>query len=1489
MTGDLVAKPVDETKWYSGISQLEDAKDLKDSVESGDWLEAGIGAVSLGADVAACLTDPTAALGMVIEAAVGWLMEHLEPLKEALDKLAGNPEVVKSFGQTWQNVAGRLNAVAEDYTANVNNDLAEWTGAAAHAYRAASADRADALRTAAETCAGVSSAVMMAGEVVAAVRIMVRDLIAALVSGLIEAVLPPGPGTARAAVKLIRNVLQKVVKLIGKLIRSLSKLAKKLPELIRLLTKVAKRLKPTRGPRGGGPPSTKPRVDPHSPKTDKPSDSTTTSSADTTTTSSADTRPPPDVKGSPDTTSPSSSTTPSSTSTPDTGRPNTKADTTSPSSTKTDTPANLPSTKDSGLPGKKDTSPNRPDKPNDTRRQESERRCKNDPIDVATGEMVLGQVDVDLPGVLSLVLRRTHLSTYRAGLSFGTSWASTVDQRIEGDVLGLVFVAADGMRLVYSRPTSGPVLPEVGPRWPLHQIDHGYAITDPATGTTWQFTSSTGATLPLTSITRRTGDRIDFERDDSGALAEIRHSGGYRVKVESADGLITGLRLANAEPDVPIVRFTYNADRRLTEVRNSSGIPTQFDYDADGRITGWQDRNGSWYRYVYDEQGRCVRNVGSGGFLDGTFDYRDGETVFTDSLGHSTTYHLNELKQIVREVDPLGHVTVTEYDRYDRVLSTTDPLGRTTRRAYDDAGNMVEVVRPDGSRAVAEFNEFGQPTKIGAPDGSEWQWEYDRRGNLTTATDPVGGVTRHQYDERGHLAAVVDAAGGTRRIGSDAAGLPFAVTTVDGATTLYGRDFFGRVTSITDPVGGVTRLGWTVEGQLAWRTFPDGTSERWRYDGEGNMVEHTDVLGQTTRVEYTHFDLPTAEIAPDGARLEFRHDTNLRLVGVTNANGDDWSYEYDPAGRLVGETDFAGRQLTYVNDACGQLVQRRSGVGEVMRFTRDLLGDVIERRSGDIVTSFQRDAAGRVIHARNDDAELVYERDIAGRVLVEQVNGRAVVSAYDVLGRRTVRRTPSGLDSRWTYGPTDKPVELHAAGRTIRFSHDIAGRETERRFGSMALAQTWDTNHRLRTQAVVGKDAQLAQRRSYSYRSDGHVSTIVDQLSGPREYDLDAVGRITGVKGTGWREHYAYDPAGNIVSAGWPGESDAEGGREYTAGVLRRAGKVHYEHDAEGRVVLRQHKTLSGKPRTWRYVWDAEGRLSGVTTPDGHRWAYRYDPFGRRIAKQRLDGDEVVEQVDFAWDGSVPAEQIHSSGHTTAWEWHPGTFRVVAQVELRTAPQEWIDAQFYAIVTDVVGTPTELVTADGAIAWHSRPTIWGAPVPAPRTDAYCPLRFPGQYHDQETGLHYNRHRYYDPEIGRYGSSDPLGLGPAPNPYTYVSNPTGWIDPLGLSACETTPIYRVSSRDAGRDELDNGFHPDNFRETPDGEYDGSAHFGNLARVEDWANNGGSGHGVGIRVDVPTEWLNRNAEIWDNFDDQIEYVIHRSLFEEFNRFPRHEWNP
>lgn len=368
----------------------------------------------------------------------------------------------------------------------------------------------------------------------------------------------------------------------------------------------------------------------------------------------------------------------------------------------------------------------------------------------------------------------------------------------------------------------------------------------------------------------------------------------------------------------------------------------------------------------------------------------------------------------------------------------------------------------------------------------------------------------------------------------------------------------------------------------------------------------------------------------------------------------------------------------------------------------------------------------------------------------------------------------------------------------IDFAHDVTGREIRRSLGAdFTLSHTWDAVGNLTDQSLTS-GTRTVQHRAFTYRTDGNLVGIDDQLNGARSFELDDAGRVTTVQAHNWAETYAYDAAGNQISANWPARHagvEARGSRAYNGNRIASAGRIRYEHDAQGRITLRQKAHLSRKPETWYFSWNAEDRLTAVTTPDGQFWRYLYDPLGRRIAKQQVaDDGTVLEQVDFTWDGTNLAEQTTRSSRltravTVTWE-HNGQ-QPIAQCERKTAAadtsQREIDQRFFAIVTDLIGTPTELVDTAGDVAWRARATVWGTTTWTADSTAYTPLRFPGQYFDPETGLHYNFHRYYDPETARYASCDPIGLAAAPNPVAYVGNPHLWSDPLGLAPkCKPRP-------------------------------------------------------------------------------------------------------
>ncbi|WP_436787585.1 DUF6531 domain-containing protein [Yinghuangia sp. YIM S10712] len=639
-----------------------------------------------------------------------------------------------------------------------------------------------------------------------------------------------------------------------------------------------------------------------------------------------------------------------------------------------------------------------------------------EPVNAATGEMILVQRDVELPGALPLQLNRRHLSRSEPGRLFGRRWASTLDQHVRLGGEGAVFVTEGGVELAYPVPEPGvPVMPVGGDRWPLEWdgLPGGvFTVTDPRRGWSWSFApvpGRAGPVLPIRSISDRNGNRIEFSYDKAGMPYEVVHSGGYRIAVDTADERVAGLRLLGADPatharsadssaSIDLVRFAYDEPGNVTEVVNSSGRPLVFTYDDGDRITSWTDRNGNWYQYTYDEVGRCVHGVGTDGVMDNTFEYDvDAQvTRMTDALGAVRTFAWDRLGRVVAETDPLGNTVHTEWDAFHRRVSVTDALGQTTRLAYDEEGNLIGVVHPDGTYTVADFDlALCRPTQIINPDGTRRRYTWDERGNLLSLVDEAGARTQYSYNASGALTQVTDALGGVTRYAPDAAGLPVSIADPLGRTTHVSRDAFGRTAVITDPLGHTTRLAHTVEGKPGWRELADGSRESWTWDAEGNLLHHLNAAGFTTRYESGPFDLPVAQTGPDGNRYTFTYDAELRLTAVTNPQDLSWTYRYNAAGRLTSETDFNGRTLTYRHDPAGHLISRVNGAGEEVAYARDPFGKVTEsvHTATGRTTTYVYDPAGRLVRATNPDVDLTFTRDACGRILTETSNGRTLSRA----------------------------------------------------------------------------------------------------------------------------------------------------------------------------------------------------------------------------------------------------------------------------------------------------------------------------------------------------------------------------------------------------------------------------------------------------------------------------------------------------------------
>ncbi|WP_305787049.1 RHS repeat-associated core domain-containing protein [Symbioplanes lichenis] len=667
---------------------------------------------------------------------------------------------------------------------------------------------------------------------------------------------------------------------------------------------------------------------------------------------------------------------------------------------------------------------------------------------------------------------------------------------------------------------------------------------------------------------------------------------------------------------------------------------------------------------------------------------------------------------------------------------------------YDDQRQLVEVVTGGGTERL-EYTD-GRMTAWHDWSGS-YSYVYDERGRCVQTISSNGYLDGHiAYDDEQRTTTFTDALGNATvyRIG---AGLR-TQSRIDplGRVTSYDWDRWGRMLSATDELGNDAN---PARGAGSADSGPDA---------DGRVFGWID--GESGTIEPGPFGTVAAWTDATGARTTFAYDAELRLVAVTDPRGLVWRYEYDAAGQLIAETDFDGRRRTYEYDTAGRVVRQVNGTAT--DYAYDVHGRIIERRTGDDVATFTYDDAGRLVSARNSDTFVLLERDELGRLVRQTTNGRATTYTYDDVLMTRHRRTPSGGASAWSFERIlGEATWLDVAGRQVTLDYEGDGREVRRRVdGKVALEQIYDGD-RLATQRIGPADvlkydgggarvetAALGDVRTYSYDVKERLASV-----GGTVFTHDAAGRVIGVRGDGRDESYRYGPGGVLTAAGG-------GDFRYAGTMLVEGNGVAYEYDDRGRVVAR---TVDGL--TWRFAWNELNQPAWALTPAGDCWRYLYDPLLRRVAKQRVDvanAAVIYEQTEFVWDGGTLVEETRTgadgSVRTVTWEHHPEAGYVVAEVR---------DGVLEVLVTDAIGTPVGDFD------------LWGR---ARGTGPATPLRFPGQYFDAETGLHYNVNRYYDPATARYLSQDPLGLKPAPDPASYVSNPLTGADPLGLMpACTIT--------------------------------------------------------------------------------------------------------
>ncbi|WP_230469033.1 MULTISPECIES: RHS repeat-associated core domain-containing protein [Burkholderia] len=899
------------------------------------------------------------------------------------------------------------------------------------------------------------------------------------------------------------------------------------------------------------------------------------------------------------------------------------------------------------------------------------------------------------------------------------------------------------------------------------------------------------------------------------------------------NGNLLATRNAMGQPHL----FAYTDSHRMVRHTSARGISFYYSHlqHSDGiwRVDhAWGENRIFDYHFVYDVKHHETRITNSLGHTTTLQANERGIPIARiDSLGGIWSYRSDTQGRANAETDPAGQTTIWTYDLYGNLLDQTLPDYSSIRVNYndnhkplhvtdtgtrqwqftwDDRGNLIEQISPTRARSQYDYDSLGQLVSHTGPCGAVTRFAYDRDGNLTEVVNALGHRARYTYDARAHIIHTINALNQVSRYEYDRNGdLTRAIEPGDREISCsYDAD--GNLVRYRDPSGLITQFERSSLGQITKRLAPDGSVVEYRYDTEDQLIGVVNERGEL---------------------YQLKRDALGQIVEEVDYWGQSRHYKYRATGELLRSVDPIGQTIEYETDALGRVVQRRladprqPGGFRTETFSYDCIGRLNVAENSNTRVELKYDAAGRVVQEKQgSDFTIASEYDSAGN----RIERRTCLNTGGRIVTHTVRYKYDMLD-------LVSSIQIDDA-EPIMFERDTLGRIRTEQLGAELCRELSYTSEGLLAKQTLISGTGVLSVNEYVHDANGELLEKRDSRLGLDLYHYDPVGRLTEhLEPVGQLRRFLYDPAGDLLKTRVRHEPKTGAfDQKSKTYIWAREGEYDgflYTYNRAGDLIQKQ-----GVNQNLILHWDASGQLVEVdslwstSSPmDGYHTIYEYDAFQRRvrkIVKAKNDRDEstaIGENVNassyecrYYWDAATMiADSISSideksqdncpnfkrqiyQGHE--WIYYPETFQILAALYCSRQQQGGLSSSstdvnyisgktletqapcksiVYLFDNNPNGAPVRVYDHRGTLVWEARYGALGKILEIKADDIDQSIRLQGQFFDRESGLHYNRHRYYDPDIGIFISQDPIGIVGGLNPYQFAPNSFRWTDPTGL--------------------------------------------------------------------------------------------------------------
>lgn len=1032
----------------------------------------------------------------------------------------------------------------------------------------------------------------------------------------------------------------------------------------------------------------------------------------------------------------------------------------------------------------------------------------SNPVDVTTGQKILlPETDFTLPGRLPVTCSRFYASHLETEGLLGRGWRLNWEINLREDETYITFIGVQGRELSYPKAMLTPGHQIFDPeeqfylsrlhdgRYVLHYTDRSYYVFD-------EFDDH--GVAPLLFLETPYRQRIAFGREN-GRLVRVASSSGHHLLLHRtmtpAGERLSHIELVKGGRPGNLVEYRYDDNGQLTGVVNRAGMTVrQFAWE-NGLMTEHRNATGFTCTYRWQEIDgfpRVVEHTTSDGeHYRFHYDFVGGHTVVTGRPGQRWQWWFDEETYVTAHRTPGGGMYRFTYNENHFPVAVELPGERRVMLEYDTLSRVVKETDPAGRVTQTQWNgSFAEITRRALDDDHVWKADYNEHGQVIQETDPEGRVTRYGYDEQGLAVSRTDARGGGVALVHDARGQLTRYTDCSGRTTDYDYDEDGNLTTVTDAEGKAVRIRYNRLGLPETVNHPGKQQDRYTWNALGLLSSHRRITGSVQSWRYTPRGLPAVHTDEEKRETRWQYTAEGMVASLSNGNGAQYQFSHDADGRLTGEKHPDGLIRMFALNAGGFPViiqtqgteggmrnerQERDALGRLLRsdtqhstrtFSYNRLDQITE------VTLTPTEEGERLHHMQADRVHFAY--DSSGWLTAEHSVHGSIKYRRDALGNPTDITLPDGQHLSHLYYGSGHLLQTALDGITVsEYERDSLHRQVMRTQGKLTTFSGYNADNRLSWQRSLPGGSQNPQQtathpshgdsvtaRDYIWNADGEVGGINDKLRGCLVFSYDRSGWLTSRTGQMYdHDHYYYDKAGNLLTD------------EHQSAVMDNRlpgyGRYRYRYNEWGELTERRDQQLE---------WNAQGQLTRVISSNSET-RYQYDALGRRISKatygRHTDRGER-SRTTFVWEGFRLLQETTWQGKRTYLYDAEQPYTPVAAITGRGESQK-----IWYYHTDLTGTVQEVTAADGTLVWAGYQAGFGENRGnISNSGAYFeqPLRLPGQYFDEETGLHYNLFRYYAPECGRFISQDPIGLRGGLNLYAYAPNPLKYIDPLGL--CKT---------------------------------------------------------------------------------------------------------